>query len=363
MKNQAHYENVTDQTSSFDDLAYVYDITKQTAVFKQELKDFIVDEILPFELSGSGEHAWLHIQKTDENTEWVAKELARIANVRKRNVGFAGLKDRRGVTSQWFSVHLPGKPDPDWEALTSQNIKILNCVRHAKKLRRGALKENQFTIVLRNWCGDKSKFNQRCEVIKRKGVPNYFGKQRFGHAMGNLQAAIKMFTTDERIPRHLKSIYISAARSWIFNNILSKRILDGSWDQYLPGDAFMLEGKSACFKDDQSQDISQRLSDGEIHPTGVLWGVGEQLAQESVEALELEVVNQFDEFKLGLESFKVQRLRRALRVFPGNLEWGFEGDLCTLKFTLPAGSYATMVLREMVELDESNHKSVLAHNK
>lgn len=351
-KNQEHNECSINQTITFDEFAYAYEKIGCKATFKARAEDFMVDEVLPFELSGSGEHVWLQIRKQGENTEWVAKELARIANVRKRNVGFAGLKDRHAVTTQWFSVHLPGKPDPDWALFESQNIVILNVKRHAKKLKRGALKENRFTIVLRDVTGDKSQFHLRCEKILQSGVPNYFGKQRFGHDLGNLASAKKMFTTDVRFPRHKKSIYISAARSWIFNNILSKRISDDNWNQYLSGDAFMLDGKSACFRDDASAEINLRLKKGEIHPTGVLWGIGEQLAGKLTEALELNIVNQFEIFKQGLESFKVARLRRALRVYPGAMQWNFEEDRCTLKFTLPSGSYATMVLRELVMLDE-----------
>ena len=352
MKDQNSNEDPSSHYLGFDELAHAYERFECETVFKQNPEDFIVDEVLPFELSGSGEHAWLHVRKQGENTEWVAKELARIANVRKRNVGFAGLKDRNAVTTQWFSVHLPGKPDPDWSVLESQNIHILETVRHAKKLKRGALKENQFKIVLRAVTGEESKFNQRCEEIVKNGVPNYFGKQRFGHGMGNLNAAEKMFATDQRVPRHLKSIYLSAARSWIFNCILSKRITDGSWNQYLSGDAFMLNGKSACFMDDASADINQRLDDGEIHPTGVMWGVGEQLAGKLTEELELGIVDRFEIFKKGLESFKVQRLRRALRVFPRAMQWRFDNENCTLEFTLPSGSYATMVLRELLDLNE-----------
>jgi len=357
MNNQDSSEASSNNYTAFDDLAHAYEELGCEAIFKQKPEDFIVDEVLPFELTGSGEHVWLHIRKQGENTEWIAKELARVANVRKRNIGFAGLKDRHAVTTQWFSVHLPGISDPDWGELETENVQILQTVRHAKKLRRGALKENQFTILLRDVTCGRSQLIHRCEAIIKNGVPNYFGEQRFGHGMANLPSAEKMFATDQRVPRHQKSIYLSAARSWIFNNILSQRIVAGNWNQYLSGDVFMLNGKSACFKDDESVDIHQRLSDGEIHPTGVLWGGGEQLAEKITQELELSIVNRFEIFKKGLESFKVQRLRRALRVFPRAMHWHFEDGSCTLKFTLPSGSYATMVLRELLVINEAEHRS------
>lgn len=240
MKNQMSDEMIPADIKNFEQLATAYQPLGYEADFKQKPEDFIVDEILPFELCGQGEHVWLQVRKQGENTEWLAKELARIAGVRKRNVGFAGLKDRHAITTQWFSVHLPGKPDPDWSVLESGEIKVLNVLRHAKKLKRGALKQNRFSIVLRSVTGETSQLIKRCEVIKQNGVPNYFGKQRFGHDMGNLQSALKMFTTDVRYPRHKKSIFISAVRSWIFNCILSQRLSDATWNQYLPGDALML---------------------------------------------------------------------------------------------------------------------------
>ena len=203
------------QGLKFDQFAHAYEPLAISAHLKTFPEDFIVDEQLPFELSGEGEHAWLHIQKRDCNTDWVAKALAKIAGVRSRCVGYAGLKDRHGLTSQWFSVHMPGLPDPDWQQIESipgdeGNIKLLEAKRHSRKLRRGALKENRFTICLRHLKGRSddlaSLIDQRCQLIAERGVPNYFGEQRFGHDMGNLSAAAYMFSKEElRLPRHKKS--------------------------------------------------------------------------------------------------------------------------------------------------------------
>lgn len=352
------YRNV-----KFDQFALAYESLGISADFKLYPEDFVVDEQLPFELSGEGEHAWLHIEKRDCNTDWVAKALAKIAGVRLRCVGYAGLKDRHGLTSQWFSVHLPGQPDPDWKQVESipgeeGNIKLLEATRHSRKLRRGALKENRFSIRLRNIKGEGDDLaaiiNQRCQLIAERGVPNYFGEQRFGHDMANLSAAAYMFINqDLRLPRNKKSIYLSAARSWIFNRVLSKRVEQNAWDTKIPGDVFMLEGKTACFWDDGSPDLDERIRSREIHPTALLWGEGELRTKADAAELEQGIVDENPIFKAGLCRFKVQQMRRSLRVVPKNMQWQLLNDELSLSFDLPAGCYATMVLRELLELNES----------
>lgn len=353
----------------FDQFAHAYPPLGILAGFKLYPEDFIVDEQLPFELSGEGEHAWLHVQKRECNTDWLAKTLAKIAGVRLRCVGYAGLKDRHGITSQWFSVHLPGLPDPDWTQIElvegeEGNIKLLEACRHSKKLRRGALKENRFNIRLRDLKGDDlaAAINQRCQLIAERGVPNYFGEQRFGHGMANLSAAAYMFSNDNlRLPRHKKSIYLSASRSWIFNSVLSQRIEQDIWDKKIPGDVFMLDGKTACFWDDDSVDLDERINNREIHPTALLWGEGELRTQAQAAELENRIVDENPVFKAGLCQFKVQQMRRSLRVVPTNMSWQLKNDDLLLSFDLPSGCYATMVLRELLELVEPTVDS--AQNK
>lgn len=357
--NTAENQIFSSQIGGFEEFAHVYEPLGIRADFKTAVEDFVVDERLPFELSGEGEHAWLHIQKRNTNTDWVAGLLAKAAGVRKRCVGYAGLKDRHGLTSQWFSVHLPGVEDPDWHVIESDEIRILEARRHSRKLRRGALKENRFHIVLRNLTSDNQVLDKllddRCQRIAEQGVPNYFGEQRFGHQMGNLASAAEMFTDKTlRLPRNKKSIYLSAARSWIFNNILSQRVEQGSWDQRIAGDVFMLDGKTACFWDDASTDLSDRLKKGEIHPTAVLWGEGELPTRGKVAAMETGIVDKNSVFRDGLIEFKVKQMRRSMRVIPDNMKWELNGDVLSLAFNLPSGSYATMILRELVVLNEIN---------
>jgi len=347
------------QALKYAQFAKVYEPLDIAADFKTSPEDFIVEEHLPFQLSGEGEHTWLYVQKRGCNTNWVAGLLANHAQVKQRAIGYAGLKDRHGVTSQWFSVHLPGLPEPDWKSLESEEIIVLKNVKHSRKLQRGALKENYFRITLRNITGSLEALSERCELLSHQGLPNYFGEQRFGFGLGNLKHAESMFLhPKKRISRHKRSLYLSAARSWIFNTILSTRIQDKTWNQYLAGDVFMLDGKSACFSDDDSEDLETRIEQLEIHPTAVLWGSGVSMSQGENADLEKAIADAWPVFRDGLVQARVEQQRRALRFLPREMEWTAEGGVFTLSFKLQAGSYATALLRELAALNEPERANI-----
>lgn len=313
-------------------------------------EDFRVDEIMPVSPSGEGEHLWLLIEKNGENTDWVAKALARHISVKPMAVSYAGLKDRHAVTTQWFSIHLPGMPDPDLSVFESGQIKILKSVRHDRKLKLGTLSGNQFGIVIRDLTQINESLEERLLKIKKTGVPNYFGEQRFGREMSNLSNAEKLFAGKmKRIKKHQRGLYLSSARSWIFNCVLSERIKQNNWNQYVPGDVFMLDGKSACFPDDQSEDTIDRINNMEIHPTGPLWGDGDSMAKS--ECLEIENIIAQDHMSLatGLANARMKQERRSLRLKVNNLEWEFvDSNNLHLKFDLVSGTFATMVIREII---------------
>ena len=328
-------------------LARVASTVSASGVIKADTADFLVDEIMPVQPSGEGEHLWLHIRKTGNNTDWVAKQLARWAEVKPMDVGYAGLKDRHGITSQWYSIYLPGKIDPDFSTLQIDGVEVLQYQRHTRKLKRGTLAGNCFDIVVRDLKGDNSELEAHLQTVQQQGVPNYFGEQRFGHGMANLSAAENMFN-GEHVKQHERGLYLSAARSWIFNQILSLRVADGSWNTYRSGDVFQLDGRSACFADDNSDDIDTRLQQLAIHPTGPMWGRGTSLAQHDCLQLENFIAQQFPLFCSGLEHAGLEQERRSLRLRVSNLHWQIETNSLRLSFSLPAGSYATMVLREII---------------
>lgn len=329
---------------------YVYGGPSGSGKIRSLPEDFIVKENLSFEPSGAGEHAFLQIEKKGENTEYVARQLSRFANVRQRDVSYAGLKDRYAVTTQWFSVWLPGKADLDWSEFESDSVKVLQAVRHARKLKRGVLSGNSFKLTVRDWQGDQAKTIQQLEQIKNGGIANYFGTQRFGNEGQNVNKAFAMFG-GAKVGREQRSIYLSAVRSYLFNLVLAERIRQNNWNQALAGDTYQFDSSHSCFQSDRPDaEIIRRLEVKEIHPTGVLWGRGDADISADALAVEQVVIDAHEELAQGLIANAVDRDRRALRVNVQRLQWRFIDDATLeLCFTLPAGSYATSLLREIIE--------------
>ena len=311
---------------------------------------------MPFALEGTGEHLWVKIRKRGFNTEQVAKLLVRLAGVTRRDVGYAGMKDRHAVTVQWFSLHLPGRADPDWVSLP-EGIQILDSIRHSRKLKTGALSGNRFVIVLRECQGDRAGVLRRAEEIGARGVPNYFGEQRFGHSGGNVPAARAMFAGNLKTrDRKQAGIYLSAARSFLFNEALALRVRAATWDQALQGDALNLNGSRSFFVPEAiDETIRTRLSEGDVHPSGPLWGRGELPTQGEVRELEAAIAAEHAELAHGLEQAGLEQERRALRLFPKELhvQW-LDAQTLQLAFSLAPGSYATVLLRELAILENMN---------
>jgi len=321
-----------------------------TATLRREPADFEVEEIPAFDPDGSGEHALLWVEKTGANTEWVARELARVAGVAPVAVGFAGLKDRHAVTRQAFTVQIGNRPDPDWQGLAIPGVRVLSATRHSRKLRRGALRGNRFRIRLRNVAGDAAALEQRIASVREQGVPNYFGEQRFGRDGGNVELARRLFA-GARMPRERRSIALSAARSALFNAVLARRVADASWNRPLDGEIWMLAGSHSVFGPEAwSEALAGRLARLDIHPTGPLWGRGELRTTARAREVERSVADEFAELAEGLERAGLEQERRALRLVATDLVMQREGgDGVVLAFVLEAGAYATTVLQELCD--------------
>jgi tRNA pseudouridine13 synthase len=348
---------------NFSALARVNSSAKTcSACIRQQAEYFQVDEVLPFDPDGEGGHVWLKIRKRGINTDWLANELARFAKVPQVAIGYAGMKDRHAVTTQWFSIKVEGITEPDWSEFETEDIQIIQQTRHGKKLKRGVLSGNVFTLRLTDIVGETAIWQQSLERIQQQGVPNYFAEQRFGHQGGNLHRVEYWFSTGKAPKkRNQKSIYLSAARSWLFNLVLDQRIQQHTWDKAVTGDVMLLTGtKASLFNIEQvDDDLAHRLITMDIHPTGPLWGRGQPLVTDDSFSLEQAVLTDWAGWQQGLEKAGLKQERRALRLFADDFNWEFLADQqLQLRFFLPAGSYATAVMRELAVITDMSHQQI-----
>lgn len=333
--------------------AFAHGYVTAHARIRSRPEDFRVEEVLGFAADGAGPHMLLGVEKREANTHWVAGQLARAAGVPARDVGYAGMKDRHAVTLQYFTV--PQRPglEHDWLAVAGEGFRVVSAARHGRKLKLGALKGNRFRLVLRDLSVAPEFLAPRLDAFRRCGVPNYFGEQRFGRDAGNLARAEHMFAGAPIRDRKLRGILLSTARSAIFNALLSRRIHDGSWQRLLPGEVVMLDGSHSVFCAAQPDDTLQmRLANGDIHPSGPLWGGGELLSRGEARQLEEQVAAEYPALADGLVVARVEMARRSLRLPLRELEWrAIDAATLELAFSLPAGAFATAVLRELVQTD------------
>lgn len=317
-------------------------------------EDFLVEELPGFEPSGSGEHLLLTIEKRGMNTVFAAKRLAQWARVPEMSVSYAGLKDRHAVTRQRFSVHLPKKVAPDITLLDSDELRVLEHTWHSRKLPRGALAGNRFVLVLRDVQGDREAIGQRLQAMAQRGVPNYFGEQRFGRGGDNVAQALAMFA-GRRVRREERTLLLSAARSELFNRVLAARVHAGNWDSALEGEVWSLAGSRSVFGPEPFTDeLARRLAAFDIHPSGPLWGRGELRTRAAAADIEMRSLADANALALraGLESAGLEQERRALRLCPVDLRWEWLDDASLqLAFSLPPGAYATVVLAELGDMN------------
>jgi len=322
------------------------------ARLRQELEDFVVDEDLGFAPDGEGEHQLLWLEKRGANTEWVGRQLAAFAGLPQQAVSWAGLKDRHAITRQWFCVHTGVKGGPDWSALNFDEFAVLEAHHHRRKLRPGYLAGNRFRIRLRGFDGDREALARRLEAVARHGVPNYFGEQRFGRGEGNLHRAQALFAGEVRqAPRHLRGLWLSAARSQLFNQVLALRVERKDWDHPLVGDCLQLAGSNSFFlAEAPDADLVARVLAGDLHPSGPLCGRGVPATRGDAAGLEAAALAGFEPWVQGLAAAGMEQERRPLRLMSTDWSWDWVHDAdLEIAFRLPAGAFATAVLRELVD--------------
>jgi tRNA pseudouridine13 synthase len=320
-----------------------------SGLLRVEPEDFLVEEELGFAPAGNGAHLLLRVRKRNANTQWVAAELARRAGCRTADVGYAGLKDRRAIAVQWFSVPRPPH-GLDWQALRTADFEVLEAHPHTRKLPRGALAGNRFAVRIRVREGDgaalSARLAPRLAAIAARGVPNYFGAQRFGHEGGNLQ----QLAAPQRLPALQRGFALSAARSLIFNALLAERVTDGSWERLRVGDLANLDGRGSVFRvETLDEALIERYRRLEIHPTGALWGQGSPESAAEVLQLEIAVAARYPQAASACVAARMAQERRSLRLVVHELRCEPEAQAAQLHFRLGRGSYATAVLAELIE--------------
>lgn len=319
--------------------------------FRATPEDFLVTEVFDFAPEGEGEHLWLHIEKRDLTTAMAVRELARLCEVAPRDIGYSGMKDRVAVTRQWLSVQLPGREAPAGlnEALEALGIRVLAEARHPRKLKRGVHRANRFRLRITGAAAEDPALEARWTQLIEQGVANYFGPQRFGPDGRNLLRARSLLARGWRKRDDRDGMLLSAARSFLFNELLAERIRDGSWNRPLPGEVAILDGTASQFRIEvPDAELEARAARLDLHASGVLWGVGNSAAEAAALARERQLPERYPSLCAGLERAGVRLARRPLRLRLGEPQLTRGENELWLAFSLPRGAFATAVLRELI---------------
>jgi len=317
-------------------------------------EDFEVEEIPAYTPCGTGEHLFIEIEKIDLTTEQVIRALARHLGLAPGAIGSAGRKDKRAVTRQWLS--LPASAGGCLDRFELPGVRVLSAERHTNKLKTGHLKGNRFRIRLKGIePADSSDLAGRIAALEQRGVPNYFGPQRFGVEGRNEADGIAILKGHgKRTDRNNLRFLLSAVQSALFNDVLAQRIRAGLFDRVVAGDILLKADTGGRFTCEQPELDQARADRFEVHPTGPMFGpkmttpsgLAAQAERAVLEAsgLELSDFGRFAKLTRGT--------RRALRVRLADLSHRAEPEWLELAFVLPAGAYATAVIGELAEAVE-----------
>ncbi len=325
---------------------------------KASPEDFRVDEIPAYLPSGAGPHLYLKVEKRRRTTRDLVRALAAALAVPERDVGYAGLKDREAVTTQWLSF--PSPRDPDLASLAGEGYRVLEGSRHGNKLRPGHSRGNRFSVAVRG--GDLGRARACAEALGRRGLANFFGSQRFGVEGRNAEVG-KLLVLGRSGPlggepelrhalrdRFLRRLVLSAYQSLLFNRWLAERIADGLFDRALAGDVMKKLDSGGIFVSSDPAADQPRIDRFEISPAGPMFGHKLQLAAGEARIREerllaAEGVALADFARGGGEA---EGTRRAARL-PVRIEVEPLPDGYRASFELPKGSYATVVIGELTK--------------
>lgn len=333
---------------------------------RQRHEDFFVEEQPLYRPCGEGEHVYLMVEKRGLGTPEMVDIVATHFNIRRSAVGTAGMKDAQAVTRQIVSVHVPGRSPADFPMLQHPSLTVLWVDQHTNKLRTGHLAGNRFSIRIRGTTMASAPPALRIlRELEKRGLPNYFGAQRFGakndnHEVGRL---VLLGQSRRRLPTQKRQFMLNALQSAVFNDVLTRRVLAGTIDTLLPGDLAFKHDNGAVFAVDaaiaQSDETLARLRELAISPSGPMWGAKMMRAEGETDAAEIAALARVDltpeDFASSKQSSLIPGVRRPLRVAvtDTDIEGGMDehGPYIRVAFDLPAGAYATTVLREIMKND------------
>jgi tRNA pseudouridine13 synthase len=339
--------------------------TLAPAAFKSSPEDFVVEEIPAYPPSGSGEHLYLTFRKRLCTTDEAVRVLARALGADPRGCGYAGQKDKVGVTTQAATFPVPMKVDPAplLSAFEDSRITVLDWARHNGKLKPGHLHGNRFIVVLRDVPAEAAEGIADTIRAAKDGFPNAFGPQRFGRDGDNPERALGWLAGKDRGPRDRRDhrMLFSALQSLLFNELLARRVADGSWSSILPGDVAKKHDTGGLFTVPASgpelEDAERRAREGLVSATGPIFGASMRWPEAEALALERAVLEargleprSFDAFRsLG------EGTRRPLRVFAEDVEVEPIPGGLRARFVLPKGTYATTLLGRACKLVETRY--------
>jgi tRNA pseudouridine13 synthase len=332
------------------------DLPGSGGAVKASPEDFRVDELPAYLPSGAGPHLWLLVEKRGRTTRDVVRELARALGVPDREAGYAGLKDRAAVTTQWLSF--PSARDPVPAALGGEGFRVVSASRHGNKLRTGHLRGNRFAIAVRG--GDLPRARACADALAVRGLPNFFGAQRFGVGGRNADLGRALLLGRLEDPevrrasrdRFLRRLVLSAWQSRAFNTWLAQRLADGLLARALRGDVLKKLDSGGVFTCRDPAVDGPRVERFEISPAGPMFGhelpPAEGEAQErEARVLAAEGLGPADLRRGGGET---EGTRRAARL-PVAVELAPLPDGYLATFELPRGSYATVVMGELTKAE------------
>lgn len=324
---------------------------------KTEPCDFIVEEIPVYLPCGDGEHFYLWIEKEGLSAEQLLIHLSKSLEVKRSDIGVAGLKDRHAITRQWISV--PGHCENLIDRVPTESVRVLQTSRHQNKLKSGHLRGNKFTLMIRNVDQTmlEHAFDKR-EQILQLGVPNYFGTQRFGINAETLALGEQLVRGEkdpQSIPpqrrKFLTRLALSSVQSALFNLVLAERIRNGTTHRVQLGDVLQVTASGGPFVCTDPATDQTRFDRREVVTSGPIFGPKMKTATDLPGELESGMLKQFALTSADFERFKklTAGTRRPFLLWLEDLELQVVPVGLQFRFSLPSGAYATVVMREFLE--------------